>query len=105
MQADLEYDRTILVSGLPEGVTENTVHIHFQKKKNGGDNVEKVTLLAGGKATVVFENPKGLLIMKLMVFPNKLLPISTSVHANDAFCIGIQFLSSMITCKPRLEYT
>jgi hypothetical protein len=31
-----------VVSGLPEGATENGVHIHFQKKKNGGGEVKKV---------------------------------------------------------------
>lgn len=45
---------------------ESAVHIHFQKKKNGGGDIEKITLLAGGKAMVVFENAKGLL--KLAMF-------------------------------------
>ena len=52
---------TVLVSGLPEGVTENGVHIHFQKKKNGGGEVKEVKLLPGKKeATVVFEDIEGL---------------------------------------------
>ena len=50
--------KTISVSGLPEGSTENSVHIHFQKKKNGGGEIEKVELLEQGKAIVVFEDPK-----------------------------------------------
>ena len=52
---------TVFVSGLPEGVTENGVHIHFQKKKNGGGEVKEVKLLPGKKeATVVFEDTAGL---------------------------------------------
>ena len=51
---------TVLVSGLPEGVTENGVHIHFQKKKNGGGEIKEVTLLSEKrKAIVVFEDMKG----------------------------------------------
>ena len=36
---------TVLVSDLPEGTTENGVHIHFQKKKNGGGEIKTVTLV------------------------------------------------------------
>ena len=52
--------RTILVSGLPEEVTKNSVHIHFQKKKNGGGDIEEITLSPGGKALIVFEDFEGL---------------------------------------------
>ena len=52
--------RAVLVSGLPKGVTENNVYIYFQKKKNGGGEVEKVEMLEEGKARVVFEKPEGL---------------------------------------------
>ena len=57
--------KTISVSGLPEGSTENSVYIHFQKKKNGGGEIEKVELLGQGKAIVVFEDPQGTLDHKL----------------------------------------
>ena len=50
---------TVIVSGLPEGSTENSVHIHFQKKKNGGGDIEKVEMLGEGKARVTFEDPEG----------------------------------------------
>ena len=95
MQANSEYDRTILVSGLPEGVRESTVLIHFQKKRNGGGDIEKITLLAGGKAMVVFENPKGLL--KLVVFQISYFLIS-SVHPMTHSESELN-LSSMITCS------
>lgn len=53
-------ERTILVSGIPEGVTKNTVHIHFQREKNNGGEVEDTLLLPEGRnAWVIFEDPKG----------------------------------------------
>ncbi|CAB4023539.1 poly [ADP-ribose] polymerase 14-like isoform X2 [Paramuricea clavata] len=72
-----EYDRTILVSGLPEGVKESTVHIHFQKKKNGGGDIEKITLLEGGKAMVVFENAKvaKVVVNTEQIFKEKVLEV------------------------------
>ena len=51
--------RKVLVSGLSEGITENAVKIHFQKKRNGGGDVEKVNLLKDGFAEIVFEKAEG----------------------------------------------
>ena len=50
---------TVTVSGLPEGSTENSVHIHFQKRKNGGGDIQKLEMLGEGKARVTFEDPQG----------------------------------------------
>ena len=50
---------TVEVSGLPVGSTEKNVHIHFQKRKNGGGEVLKVEMLGEEKARVTFENPQG----------------------------------------------
>ena len=50
---------TVMVSGLPEGSTKNSVHIHFQKKKNGGGEVNKVEMLGEGKAMITFQDPQG----------------------------------------------
>ncbi len=54
-----EKARTIIVSDLPEGATENNVCIHFKKKKNSGGEVEKVALLPENTALVVFQDPEG----------------------------------------------
>ena len=54
-----EHGAKVLVSSLPEGVTENSIHIHFQKKKNGGGFVQYVVMYKGGRALVVFEDPEG----------------------------------------------
>ena len=50
---------TVIVSDLPEESTENSVHIHFQKRKNGGGEIKKVEMLEEGKAKVTFEDPQG----------------------------------------------
>ena len=55
-----EKESTVLVSGLPEGSTLNSVHIHFQKKKNGGGDIQKVEMLGEGKARVTFEDSRGM---------------------------------------------
>ena len=56
----IDKSRTVSVSDLPEGTSESDVHTHFQKNKNGGGEVEKVTLLQEkNKALVVFEDPEG----------------------------------------------
>ena len=53
-------ERTIVVSGFPEGTTQNTIHIHFQREKNKGGEVEGVILLPEKKeAFVIFEDPRG----------------------------------------------
>ena len=54
-----ERESTVMVSGLPEGCTENSVHIHFQKKKNGGGDIRKLEMLGQGKAMITFEDPEG----------------------------------------------
>ena len=57
---NIDKSRTVLVSDLPEGVSESTIHIHFQKRKTGGGEVERVIVLEeGDKAMVVFEDPEG----------------------------------------------
>ena len=50
---------TVEVSGLPVGSTGKSVHIHFQKRKNCGGEVQKVAMLGDGKARVTFEDPQG----------------------------------------------
>ena len=54
--------KAISVSGLPEGSTESSVQIHFQKRKNGGGEIEKLELSGQGKAIIVFEDPQGMLV-------------------------------------------
>ena len=59
--------RTVMISGLPEGSIEKSVHIHFQKKKNGGGEVNNVDVLREGKAMITFEDPQGRLKFSIIV--------------------------------------
>ena len=56
---NVDETRTILVSDLPEGVSESDVHIHFQKKRNGGEVDKVIILQEENKALVLFEDPEG----------------------------------------------
>ena len=61
------------MSGIPEGTPESRITIHFQKKKNGGGEVKRVTLLPGGTAWVVFEDPEGWLkLLNLSVYKKEI---------------------------------
>ena len=46
--------RTLVVSNLPTGLTEDDITIHFQSGKNGGGDVEKVVLFPDGSQAFVF---------------------------------------------------
>ena len=75
---NIDESRTVLVSDLPDGVSESTVHIHFQKKKTGGGEVEKVIVFEeGDKAMVVFEDPK--VARKVVNTPQKMKEKSLTV--------------------------
>ncbi|XP_028398983.1 uncharacterized protein LOC114522489 isoform X2 [Dendronephthya gigantea] len=82
--ADFEFEKKILVTGIPEGVTENQVYIHFQKKKNGGGEIERFTLISGRKAIIAFADPEvatAVANKKHIIYGNalevKLLPADT----------------------------
>jgi hypothetical protein len=81
---------TVLVSGLPEGATENALHIHFQKKKNGGGEVKEVKLLQGKKAIVVFEDIEGSVFS---YYPIKRLNIAVLGPSVRRECV---FISSIL---------
>ena len=56
---DENVEKSILVCGLPEGVTEKEITIHFQKKKIGRGEIAKVIVLSGNTALVLFEDAEG----------------------------------------------
>lgn len=57
----------VLVGDLPEGITQNEIHIHFQRKKNRGGEIKEVKLLSESEALVVFKDPKGM--FHVILFP------------------------------------
>ena len=50
--------RSVVAKGIPAGVTESDLTIHFQRRKNGGGEVESVTMEQS--AVITFENPEGM---------------------------------------------
>jgi hypothetical protein len=50
---------SVIVKNLSPATREETIIIHFQKKKNGGGEVERVRLLSEGVAVVTFEKSEG----------------------------------------------
>ena len=78
---------TVEVHGLPEWSTENSVYIHFQKKKNGGGEVKKVAMLGDGKARVTFEDPQGGLKFSISALCN-------SKREQD--CIPVDFVDNFL---------
>ena len=50
---------SVIVRNLSPSTREETIIIHFQKKRNGGGEVDKVRLLSEGVAVVTFEKSEG----------------------------------------------
>ena len=51
--------RSICVTGFPATTDPRDLIIHFQRKKNGGDDVEGIILSERGIAIVTFNKPGG----------------------------------------------
>lgn len=51
--------RTVVISNIPRQITKDEIHIHFQKRGNGGGEVDDTWMVKDGEAVVVFENPEG----------------------------------------------
>lgn len=60
--------RSVVAKEIPPGVTKNDLMIHFQRQRNGGGEVESVTM---GKqpALITFEDPEGTLSSFLTWLP------------------------------------
>ena len=51
---------SIVVSGISDNTTRDAIELYFESGRYGGGPVERVELLNGGRAVVVFQDPKGL---------------------------------------------
>ncbi|KAL9974234.1 hypothetical protein ACROYT_G011249 [Oculina patagonica] len=51
--------RSISVSGFPSKTTANELVIHFQKRKHGGGNIERIHITDNGVAVIVFDESAG----------------------------------------------
>ena len=57
-EQSFDAERTVVVSNCPSDVGEDELTIHFQKKNNGGGDVDKI-VLHGNVAFVIFDVPEG----------------------------------------------
>ena len=64
MEADLGAERgTVLqVTNFPSNTTTEALTIHFQRRKNGGGEVESVQMIGDGVALVAFEEIEGMTV-------------------------------------------
>ena len=52
--------RSVIVTGFQEGTkSELDLIIHFQRKKNGGGDIERIIVSKKGTAVITFDNPEG----------------------------------------------
>ena len=51
--------RSIHVTGFQTTTTPEDLIIHFQRKKNGGGDVESIAVSKRGTAVITFEKPEG----------------------------------------------
>ena len=51
---------SIIVSGISDNTTRDALALYFESRRHGGGPLERVKLLKGGRAVVVFQDPKGL---------------------------------------------
>jgi len=52
---------SILVSGISDDITHDAIELYFESSRYGGGPVERVDFIPqGGRAVVVFQDPKGL---------------------------------------------
>ena len=54
-------NKSIVVSGIPNDTTRDAIELYFESRRYGGGPVERVEFIPkGGRAVVVFQDPKGL---------------------------------------------
>ena len=51
--------RSVVVTGFRAHTTPEELIIHFQRRKNGGGDIEKIILSKKGTAVITFDSPEG----------------------------------------------
>ena len=59
--------RSIVISNISPQTTKECVHIHFQRKKNGGGEIDHIYIPKKGTAVITFEKREGLCIPCLVL--------------------------------------
>ena len=52
-------NRSIRVTSIPEGTTAEELIIHFQRRKNGGSEVDEIVMNNQGSAVITFDKAEG----------------------------------------------
>ena len=60
LMSEEEAKRSIVVSKIPATTSAESVFIHFQKKGNGGGEVDRIHVSKDGTAVITFEKSEGL---------------------------------------------
>lgn len=60
LMSEEEAKRSIVVSKIPATTSAESVLIHFQKKGNGGGEVDRIHVSKDGTAVITFEKSEGL---------------------------------------------
>ena len=81
--------RSVVAKGIPAGVTESDLRIHFQRRKNGGGEVESVSM---GKqsAVITFEDPEGM-SPGFLIWPAILTELLSLIYYVSACFYGLAF--------------
>ena len=51
--------RSVCVTGFEKGTKSEDLIIHFQRKKNGGGDIDSIIVSKKGTAVITFDNPEG----------------------------------------------
>lgn len=51
--------RSVFVTGFHPATKSEDLIIHFQRRKNGGGDIERIILSKKGTAVITFDDPKG----------------------------------------------
>ena len=64
-----EVARSVLISNISAKLRRDDIMIHFQRKGNGGGEVNNVFVLKDGKAVIVFDKAEGLIPVEWISLP------------------------------------
>ena len=55
--------RSVYVTGYKSTAKSETLIIHFQRKKNGGGDIDQIVISKRGAAVITFDSPEGKMFM------------------------------------------
>lgn len=55
----MSISRSVFVTGFKPATKSEDLIIHFQRKKNGGGDIDSIVISKKGTAVITFDDPKG----------------------------------------------